>query len=91
MPQYRLPVQSSASLYAFLRELARWSALSIWMYLTPKSSTTRENAMGRVICCHKPGVWATSKYPYGARSSFRAVFASLPACGKPYMDLLILT
>ena len=28
-----------------------------------KVSTTRENAMGRVICLHKPGVWATSKYP----------------------------
>ena len=74
MPQYRLPIQSSASLYAFLRELARWSASLLWTYLTPKSSTTRENAMGQVICRHKPGVWATSKYPYGARCSFRAVF-----------------
>ena len=91
MPQYRLPVQSSERLYAFLRELARWSASSLWTYLTPKPSTKRENAMGRVICLHKPGVWATSKYPYGARCSFRAVFASLPACGKLYMDLLIST
>ena len=83
MPQYRLPVQSSASLYAFLRELAEWSALSLWTYLTPKSSTTRENVMVRVICRHKPGVWDTSKYPYGARCYLRAVFACLPACGKP--------
>ena len=50
MPQYRPPVQSSASWYTFLRELARWLASSLWTYLTPKSSTTRENVMGLLYC-----------------------------------------
>ena len=40
------PVQSSASWYAFLRDLPRWSASSLWTYLTSKSSTIREECDG---------------------------------------------
>ena len=61
------------------------------MYFTPKSSTTSEKEMGRVMCRHNPGVWVTSKYPCGARFSFRPFFANAPDCGRPYMDSLIST
>ena len=43
------------------------------------------------MCYHNTGVCVTSKYPCGARFSYRPLFASAPDCGSPYMDRLIST
>ena len=73
----------------FFSATIRWYAYDFSMYFTPKSSTTREKEIGLVICCHIPGVCVTSKYPCGARFSFRPLFASACACRSLYMDHLI--
>ena len=43
-----------------------------FVYLTPKSSTTRDNARGRVgVCRQRQGVRVTGAEPCGARNSHR--------------------
>ena len=57
MPQYKLPVQSSLSLYvSSFKQIIKWSACSFPAYLTPKSSTTSVNVLALVACRHSPGV-----------------------------------
>ena len=84
MPQYRLPVQFSASLYASLRELARWSASSLWTYLTPKSSTTGENAMVRNFYA---GIHKKKLSKYNHPTPKRPQHAPYPCAPKPCRKL----
>ena len=55
----------------------------------PKSSTTKVNCIGRNTCRHRPGVCRHSRYPHVARRFLSSVLANFPACGSPYMPLLI--
>ncbi len=56
MSYYKVPVQSSASLYFSLRQLIKCSTCSLPRYLIPKSSTTREKVIVWVSCFQSPGV-----------------------------------
>ena len=68
-----------------------WYASSLSTYFTPKSYTTGEREIGSVICCHNIGVCVTSKYLCGGRFHFGPLFASVTACGSPYIDFMIST
>ena len=38
---------------------------ALYMYFTPKSSTTSEKKIGHVMCCHNPRVCVTSNIHLG--------------------------
>ena len=60
--QYRVPVQSSFTLYPTSASLCiRYSASVRWVYLTPKSSTTKVKYTSLVSCFQSPGVTGTGR------------------------------
>ena len=56
-------------------------------YLTPKSSTTKENNMEFHLCCHVPGVYMHCKCPLGFKRSVVRSFYRRPDWVNPYMPL----
>lgn len=53
---YSSPSQSSWSSYSDFRQEIKKSASVFLVYQIPKSSTTKQKMMSRVLCLHKPGV-----------------------------------
>jgi hypothetical protein len=89
--QYILASQSVVTLYRVSNALRRCFASSSWMYLTAKSSTTRQNVMSRVLCRQMPVMCLHDEYPEMARCWTSCSYASIPDWGRLCMPLLIST
>ena len=67
----------------------RCLACSSPIYFTPKLSTTRTNAMGRVECVQRPEVFLVGAYLWGARTDVSFAGARTPAWGRRYTPFRI--
>ena len=87
--QYKQLVQSSSIFQNSLRTFSKCWACSLPTYLIPKSSTTRVNHTGLVLCQNSPRVCGTSKQSFCSRRSLSNLLANMPACGSPYIPRCI--
>ena len=88
---YIFSSQYSDMVYFSFNVWSRCCALSSYVYLMEKSSTTRVKMVSLVSCCHRPEVWRSGWYPNGARWCMRALCAMITACLRPYIPLKIFT
>ena len=72
----------------FLEYLAEVVGMPPPTYSIPKSSTIRQNWIGRQVCFHSPGVVAASEYPDFLRCVRSKSLANFPLWGKPYHPLI---
>jgi hypothetical protein len=82
-PINRLPVQSTVVGYALSMTDFRCRTSSVFVYLTPKSSTTNVNEISLVLCNHNPEVCSEWKYPSLPKTLDNCLLASASDCFNP--------
>ena len=76
------------NLYLSSSDYFRCKACSFPEYFTPKSSTTKVNFIGRLLCFHIPGGFLEGWYTYGCRCFTRASWDIFAAWGSPYIPFV---
>ena len=74
--------QSVMISYVSAKIWRKCSAFSHLMYFMPKSSTTRQNWIGLMLCVHRPGVSLLCVYPFLASHCSRRFYTNNLACGS---------